>query len=120
MRFLSLKRNALMTLESEGGILPGTRAALTMERDAGQSVVDVLLLFAPMLATSLRTPTHLFHYTHRCCGQPRQDLWILEKDMPDADGEHFVCLACGLAALNVKTVPQQPATIQLGDTAWPP
>jgi hypothetical protein len=31
-----------------------------------------------------------------------------------------VCPVCGLAAINIKTVPQQPATMQLGDTAWPP
>lgn len=117
---LNLKRNALITLESEGGTLPGTRAALTIERDADESVADVMKLFAPLLSTTLKTPTHLFHYAHKCCGQSRQDLWILEKDMPDADGEHFVCPVCGLAAINIKTVPQQPATMQLGDTAWPP
>jgi hypothetical protein len=118
MRFLKLERRALVTLRSASGGLPGgSSVALTINRDTDISVVSVLQKFASTI--SHRLPTHFFHYEHTCGEQIRQDLWILEKDMPDADGEYFVCPVCHMPALQVVTVPQQQAEILIGGIAWP-
>lgn len=117
MLFLKLKRSALITLNSASGGMPGgALASLTIQRDAGVSVVSVIRNFC---GAPTKRPTHFLHYEHICGGQPRQDLWVAESDMPDADGEHFVCPICGLPALSVRTVPQQPSEVLIGGMAWP-
>jgi hypothetical protein len=105
MRFLKLERRAFVTLRSASGGLPGsTHAALTVHRDTGVSVVSVLQNFK--VTSSHKLPTHFLHYEHTCGERIGQDIWILEKDMPDADGEYFVCPVCRMPALRVVTVPQ--------------
>lgn len=119
MRFLTLRRRALLTLQTSSGGLSGRTAALMVRRDEGVSTVSVLRKLAA--ADPLRkAPTHFFHYKHLCDGKVEQELWILEKDMPDADGEHFICPACRMMALSVATVPQQQSEILIGGISWPP
>jgi len=118
MRLLKLERSALVTLHSTSGGLPGgSSVALTVHRDADVSVVSVLQKFASSISHKL--PTHFFHYEHTCGDKLRQELWVLEKDMPEADGEYFACSICHMPALCIITVPQQQAEVLIGGIAWP-
>jgi hypothetical protein len=117
MLFLKLKRSALVTLNSASGGMPGgASASLSIQRDAGVSVVSVIRNFC---GVPVKRPTHFLHYEHICGGQQRQDLWVAECDMPDEDGEHFTCPICRLPALSVRTVPQQPSEVLIGGMVWP-
>jgi hypothetical protein len=121
MRFLSLRRRALINLisvnPSSFNVCP--TAAMTIYRDTGVSILSILQKLVSGI-NPLNKSTHFFHYKHECGGKLKQDLWIYEKDIPDSDGKHFICLECQMFALKVITTPQQKTIVQLGGTAWPP
>lgn len=117
MRFLMLRRKALVTLRHEGAGRPG-KAALEIRRDEGVPASMVLRNNLPPMLPG--RATHFFHYEHRCHGRVGVDAWFSERDMPDMDGNHLVCPVCGQVGLRVVTVPQQSGALRIGTTPWPP
>ena len=119
MRFLTLRKKALLTLRSESnGRLGDPAAALEIHRDAGVSVPTVLRNNVAVPANSRMT--HFFHYEHKCAGRTNVDAWLSERDVPDKDGDHLVCPVCRMVGLRVATVPQQAGTVWIANLPWPP
>ena len=122
MRFLTLRRKAMVTLKSESN---GRRRAkedcpaLAISRDTGVPIVTVIRnnLGAILVGGKF---THFFHYNHRCGNAAVVDIWLAENEMPDTDGDHLVCPMCGMVGLRIETVPQQTGKIQIGNSVWPP